>query len=623
MSTIKQYIGDGETALFPITFPYLDQSHVGVSLNGFPMDFGAEFEFVGDSSIRFRPTVPGVGVVVELKRETPLDPLVRFQNGATLTQDDLNTAALQSLYSIEELWDRYETRFGEAAVRLSNGTFTDAQNLIDAAVASILESDLLDSLQGQIGDISEVGESVLSTIVGLDRNGTHIIDETVERREGDADILTRLALLGVRSDDNSAWILDLDTVKVSPTVSLGSRLTEIEATAGSFSAAIIAEQTARADADSALASDYELLQASVAANAAAILTETSARVSGDSSVVSTVTTLQATVNDHTAALQTSATVIDGLSAQYMVKTDVNGYVSGFGLYSDGATSEFIVLANKFAVVTPGASALVPFSVVGGVCYMQNVVIQDALIENLTVGKLTSGILTASITQNADINVGTGRIIWNNGTFMKVTGVGFGTSSQFLEWFGPSMSIASCSESNAIQYLRTDGDAYFGGTLSAGTISNSGSTTLGNATEFVLGDFTSAGNPIQVTATCMKTRTSTTETNAAGTSPAAPSPTLNPPTLTYVIEKRIGTGSWTTIATRNMSGTYTLTFRPFENGAEGEEDVSAAWIEEWSLSETHQTSTTIGSTSEAELRIRITTTNQPAFTSGRLALLSVE
>jgi hypothetical protein len=60
-----------------------------------------------------------------------------------------------------------------------------------------------------------------------------------------------------------------------------------------------------------------------------------------------------------AAVQTLATTTagpDGLTAQYTVKTDVNGYVSGYGLSSTsntaGATSTFAVRADAFYIASP-------------------------------------------------------------------------------------------------------------------------------------------------------------------------------------------------------------------------------------------------------------------------------
>jgi hypothetical protein len=67
-----------------------------------------------------------------------------------------------------------------------------------------------------------------------------------------------------------------------------------------------------------------------------------------------------------------------------------------------------------------------------------------------------------------------------GPVMSVYGLGFGDRGQFLEWVGPTKSaLGQCSEGDAIRYVRTDGTAYFGGALNAGTITNPASTSVTN------------------------------------------------------------------------------------------------------------------------------------------------
>jgi hypothetical protein len=80
-----------------------------------------------------------------------------------------------------------------------------------------------------------------------------------------------------------------------------------------------------------------------------------------------VTDLEATK----AQIEVQAETIDGLSAKYTVKTDVNGHVAGFGLASTAndsgqITSEFIINADRFAIARGGgdtSAPSVPFSVV--------------------------------------------------------------------------------------------------------------------------------------------------------------------------------------------------------------------------------------------------------------------
>lgn len=138
---------------------------------------------------------------------------------------------------------------------------------------------------------------------------------------------------------------------------------------------------------------------------AAVQVETTARTTAISSLASQITTLQSTVTTNnstqTAAIQAEATtrasVDTGLLAQYTIKTQVNGYISGFGLASTSnnaaATSEFAVLADTFKIASPtgpGITPAAPFIVrttattIGGVAVPVGVYLQDAFIANGTI-----------------------------------------------------------------------------------------------------------------------------------------------------------------------------------------------------------------------------------------------
>jgi hypothetical protein len=532
LSTFVQYPANVSGG-YNVPFVYIEQAHVTVYVNGVPVINGAHYDWVSATQIQFRPQfIPPPNSVVEVRRTTPQTALVQFQNAAVLGADDLNTATRQALYGLEELRDLYEARFDAAAIRLSNGNFTNAQNLIDAAVASVLDSELLAELQTRIADIDANGESlidhdqrltslqaVVDSLTDPDGGGvaTLIANETTARIAGDNALIDTLALLGAKSGDNTAFIADLNKLKVSPTESFAQR--------------------------------FSALAASDSANSAAITTEQTARVNADNGLASSISTLSTTVNGNTASLQTISQVVSGtggLTSQWMVKTDVNGYVSGFGLYNNGATSDFTILANRFAVVTPGQSPKVPFVISGGVCYLQNVVIQNALIESLTVGKLTSGTLVAAITQNADWTLGTGRIIWSNGAYMKVSGIGFGSSNDLLEWFGPAMSISSCSRANGTQWLATNGDAYFGGSLRAGTLYNAIQTSdLSSTAQVTLGPYgtNGAAKTIVMSYSC-----------GVGTRQGSnPSSDTFPCTATLQLYRKIGSGGEVLVHQDNFSG----------------------------------------------------------------------
>ena len=100
-----------------------------------------------------------------------------------------------------------------------------------------------------------------------------------------------------------------------------------------------------------------------------------------------------------------------------------------------------------------------------------------------VGTLNAGILQNS-GGSAIFNLNSGYIEFNNGSYMKVSGVGFGAGSNYLEWYGPTVSSASnfaaCTDANAIYYLKTNGQAYFAGQVNPIIVRN----LSGTGTEYV-------------------------------------------------------------------------------------------------------------------------------------------
>lgn len=170
------------------------------------------------------------------------------------------------------------------------------------------------------------------------------------------------------------------------------------ASAASVSAKLVAESA------SATASGYS-------ATAAA-----SATAANDSSVAaaSTVSGLTARLNNAGGtgvtveeAYSVAAGDISGLEAQYSVKIDNNGHVSGFGLASvevDGVPeSAFVIRADKFAIVDPASTAnnttntpsadSIPFGVTSGVVYIKSAAIEDASITAAKIGSINADTIT--------------------------------------------------------------------------------------------------------------------------------------------------------------------------------------------------------------------------------------
>lgn len=157
---------------------------------------------------------------------------------------------------------------------------------------------------------------------------------------------------------------------------LASSLDALTARTGSAETAIVAEQTLRASNDLAIVSAVNTALAQITG------VSTSISQSGEN-LIANWTTAQAdkwsqiesevlTSGGQTirAALQQEATTranADGsLGAQWTLKTDINGYISGFGFASTAnnatPTSAFIINADRFVMTMPGYGNHVPFAI---------------------------------------------------------------------------------------------------------------------------------------------------------------------------------------------------------------------------------------------------------------------
>lgn len=468
-----------------------------------------------------------------------------------------------------------------------NQIFADpALNALFAPINTNIGS-LYASTSALISDVSSINTSIgniqltaadmqaqidLLTTIGGDVSGivTLITTETNQRIAGDAASAAVLAKIGAADGDNVSFLLNLSTVKVSPTETLSVRLSSTLARLNSADAAVNTEQTARIAAGvvtaqtiskiGALSGDglafiFDLNTAkvtptetlaqrlnSIAAGInganAAIASETSVRAAADTSIASQITTMQSSVSGFSVAIQANATAINGVYASYGVKIDNNGRVSGFGLLSqanNGAiVSTFNFNSDAFNIWN-GAANVAPFSVSGGIVYMQNVKVTSLEALSADLGNITAGNITLGANS---------KILFDNGSFIWAQGLGFGTSNQFLEWYGPRPTggnLALCSEATGISYKKTNGQDKHGGTLGVNIIKIAYASTDVSGSAIVLtGDFATPGGTKNITVAYDYLRTFRCNASTGGISGG-------PSSVTISIEKSTDSGvSWTVI-----------------------------------------------------------------------------
>lgn len=166
------------------------------------------------------------------------------------------------------------------------------------------------------------------------------------------------------------------------------------------------------------------------ANALNVLDAKVTNVDGKVNATSTsLTQLESKVAVNSATLQTQGTVVDGLSASYVVKTDVNGLITSYGVYNSNGVGAFGVNADYFYVGkgTTATNGKKPFMVltssqtIDGVTYPAGTWMDVAMIANATIGSAhianasitTAKIQDAAITDAKIYNLNAGKI--NAGT----------------------------------------------------------------------------------------------------------------------------------------------------------------------------------------------------------------
>ncbi|VWX29693.1 conserved hypothetical protein [Moraxellaceae bacterium 17A] len=268
--------------------------------------------------------------------------------------------------------------------------------------------------------------------------------------DGDSALSSRIDVLTASVDSNSAAITSEQTARVNADSALSSRIDTLNSDYQGNKATVSSQLSTLSTSSSSQASLISGLQASVstaqstantavskadnaqsAANTAnaAIQTEQTARVNADSALSSRIDTVQTTVNGNTASIQTQQQSINGLYAQYTVKVDVNGRVSGFGLASSSTQSDFAIRADKFYIAPPSGTGngVSPFmvltspQVINGVTVPIGTYIKGDLIAT---GSVTADKID---TRGLTIKDANGKVLFGSGTGLDVTNItGLGT-----------------------------------------------------------------------------------------------------------------------------------------------------------------------------------------------------
>ena len=193
MSYTASYVVNSSSAQgttdFQFTFPYIKEEHIEVYLNYSKLTQGsgsAQYQVITNVSpklIRLNTGTASENLRVEVRRNSSLgSPLVDYADGSTLTANDLDTSALQSLYIDQELKDNQSRTVvvdeTTGLPELNNQRLTnvaDPTAAQDAATKNYIDTKVFTSAQIQDGTITSA-DIANGTIVNADVNASAAIE---------------------------------------------------------------------------------------------------------------------------------------------------------------------------------------------------------------------------------------------------------------------------------------------------------------------------------------------------------------------------------------------------------------------------------------------------------------
>tara|TARA_R110002167_G_scaffold57840_8_gene163923 strand:+ start:150618 stop:154904 length:4287 start_codon:yes stop_codon:yes gene_type:complete len=444
----------------------------------------------------------------------------------------------------------YWTKIGEySSLGEAVSALTVRLDTVETSIDTI--DDQLVSQAARVDGIFAQVNPPLSGDMSWDAGTTEVLagvwSEQYARASADEALATSIDFVSATLVNNQAAITIEKSARVTADESLASQISTVFAITNQNAALIKNEQIARTDADSALAQNITTVQASATAantkatqNTAAIQTEQTARANADSALGQRVDTVQASAGNNASAVQQTSTALaqlDGkLQAMYSVKVGVTAdgkyYGAGMAIGVEnspvGMQSQVLFTADRFAIINKisGASTVTtPFVVENGQVFMNSAFIGE--LQNKT-------------------------LIQREGGYLSVYGPGFGANNEFIDWFGPDVgNIANCTKSNAITYRTKFGDAYFGGSLSAGVLKNGVSTSDKNI-------YTVGLYPVEIGpfGTNNKSKNIVISYSLEATSSKSSPGTMVQPSVGWRLQRKVGSGSWVTITNGTFNGTTT-------------------------------------------------------------------
>ena len=151
-ASFTNHTGNGTAGPFSISFSYLSEAEVDVTVGGVLKTITTHYTFTSATQITFTSgNEPGNGVAIKFQRDTDISSKkVDFQDGSVLTETDLDTNADQVIFAQQEITDKLS---GIEENATADQTDEEIQDIVGAMFSGNTESGITATYQDSDGTI--------------------------------------------------------------------------------------------------------------------------------------------------------------------------------------------------------------------------------------------------------------------------------------------------------------------------------------------------------------------------------------------------------------------------------------------------------------------------------------
>jgi len=201
-ATATNHTGNGSTNAFAISFSFLANDEVDVTVGGVLKTLDTHYTISGSTVTFTSGNTPGNGVAVKFQRDTNISTKkVDFTDGSVLTETDLDTNSDQVLFAQQEITDKLAgVEEGATADQTAAEIRTLTESASDSNVFTDADHTKLNNIEANATQDQTISE-IKSLIAGSPLDASHLAANSVNTSELADDSVTYSKLQNVSATD--------------------------------------------------------------------------------------------------------------------------------------------------------------------------------------------------------------------------------------------------------------------------------------------------------------------------------------------------------------------------------------------------------------------------------------